>query len=48
MIGKSILHNRILEKLGESGIFQNYPRIEDEWTVILGIPISKAKSGGIV
>ena len=48
MIGKSILHYRILEKLGEGGMFQNYPRIEDEWIVILRIPISKTKSGGIV
>jgi len=48
MAGKSILHYRIIEKLGEGGMFQNYPRIEDERHVILRIPISEAISGGIV
>ena len=59
MIRKNMFHYKILEKLGEGGIFQNYPRIEDEWFVILITPddgfaqrrrilISEAKSGGIV
>ncbi len=47
MIGKSILHYNIIEKLGEGGMFQNYPRIIDEWIKILRIPISKAISGGV-
>ncbi len=47
MIGKSILHYNIIEKLGEGGMFQNYPRIIDEWIKILRIPISKAILGGV-
>ena len=48
MIGKKILHYRIIEKLGEGCMFQNYPRIIDEWDVILRIPVSEAQSGGVL
>lgn len=47
MIGENILHYKFIEKLGEGGMFQNYPRIEDEWNVILRIQMSKAISGAL-
>ena len=47
MVDKKILHYNIIEKLGEGGMFKNYPRIVVEWNVILRIPISVAKSGGV-
>ncbi len=47
MIGKEILHYKIIEKLSKGGMFQIYARIIDEWIEILRIPISKAISGGV-
>lgn len=49
MIGKTISPYKILDRLGVGGMSQNHPRIAGgERFVILRIPMSKAKSGGII
>lgn len=45
MLGQTILHYKILEKLGEGGMSQTFPRAErvDE---SLSIPLERSGSGG--
>jgi hypothetical protein len=49
MINKVISHYKILEKLGEGGISQNHPQVQqNEWIVILRIPIKLCEIGRCV
>jgi len=48
MIREHILYYKIIEKLGEDEMFQNYPLIKDEWFIILITPINSVISGVIV